>query len=317
MQKRPSASGRQLQGTANTEIYFTNSIADSLLSPPWQLLLSRIGDTLMLYLLLNMSMFSVLANECCLQLTGPSLVQIARGWRRDAALAAQLQTVNTTTLEKVTGAAGAAEEPPPAAAAAAISEQPAVNKIEKRNKRLIDLTRGAGPMTQDPDVILSVEEDTPTSVASDDTEMAVKKKRRRLPKWQRRKVAAAAAAAAASVEKDDVMDVDYATCVGVIPSTQPLGGPSASEVIARMEIETEQPLIEQLPPPPPQRRRKSQTDGMYDGYSQWPRCMPKPTEMKINRNPVFYCSTFSSKPGFQRKRTTTTVVLLFFTFFPQ
>ena len=237
MQKRPSASGRQLQGTANTEIYFTNSIADSLLSPPWQLLLSRIGDTLMLYLLLNMSMFSVLANECCLQLTGPSLVQIARGWRRDAALAAQLQTVNTTTLEKVTGAAGAAEEPPPAAAA--------------------------------------------------------------------------------SVEKDDVMDVDYATCVGVIPSTQPLGGPSASEVIARMEIETEQPLIEQLPPPPPQRRRKSQTDGMYDGYSQWPRCMPKPTEMKINRNPVFYCSTFSSKPGFQRKRTTTTVVLLFFTFFPQ
>ena len=33
-----------------------------------QLLLARIGDTLMLYLLLNVSMFAALPNACCLQL---------------------------------------------------------------------------------------------------------------------------------------------------------------------------------------------------------------------------------------------------------
>lgn len=37
-------------------------------APLSQLLLSRIGDTLMLYLLLNASMFAALPNSCCLQL---------------------------------------------------------------------------------------------------------------------------------------------------------------------------------------------------------------------------------------------------------
>jgi hypothetical protein len=43
---------------------------------PLQLLLSRIGDTLMLYLLLNASMFAALPNSCCLQLRCGSMSRL-------------------------------------------------------------------------------------------------------------------------------------------------------------------------------------------------------------------------------------------------
>jgi hypothetical protein len=82
MQKRPSAGGRQLLGSSSTEIYHHNAISDSLLTSPWELLLSRIGDTLMLYLFLHVTMFRRLPNGCCLQLTGPPAQDKVRNFRR-------------------------------------------------------------------------------------------------------------------------------------------------------------------------------------------------------------------------------------------
>ena len=41
-QKRPSLSGRQLAGTSTAEAFHHNSVAATLESPPWQLLLSRV-----------------------------------------------------------------------------------------------------------------------------------------------------------------------------------------------------------------------------------------------------------------------------------
>lgn len=82
MQKRPSAGGRQLLGSSSTEMYHHNAISDSLLTSPWELLLSRIGDTLMLYLFLHVTMFRRLPNGCCLQLTGPPAQDKVRNFRR-------------------------------------------------------------------------------------------------------------------------------------------------------------------------------------------------------------------------------------------
>lgn len=80
--KRPSNSGMQLVGSSLAEHYYYNSLVETLLSPPWQMLLSRIGDRLMLYLLMYVSMFVSLPNGCCFQLSGPPVDTAARQVKR-------------------------------------------------------------------------------------------------------------------------------------------------------------------------------------------------------------------------------------------
>lgn len=92
-QKRPSAGGRQLLGSSSTEIYHHNAISDSLLTSPWELLLSRIGDTLMLYLLLHVTMFRRLPNGCCLQLSGPPAHEKVRNFRRYRSIPSVLENI--------------------------------------------------------------------------------------------------------------------------------------------------------------------------------------------------------------------------------
>lgn len=53
-----------------------------LLSPGWEVLLSRIGDTLMLYLLLNVSIFLKMKNNCYFQLAGHPIIDNARATRK-------------------------------------------------------------------------------------------------------------------------------------------------------------------------------------------------------------------------------------------
>ncbi|GAB4814869.1 hypothetical protein N2152v2_001915 [Parachlorella kessleri] len=79
--RRESSMGRQLVGMSTAEAYHPNSLTAQLAGPSWQLLLSRIGDTLMLYLLIHTSIFARLPNSCCLQLCGPPLPQAVRQWR--------------------------------------------------------------------------------------------------------------------------------------------------------------------------------------------------------------------------------------------
>lgn len=49
-----------------------------LLSPAWEVLLSRIGDTLMLHLMLNVSIFLKMQNQCYFQLSGHPVIDDAR-----------------------------------------------------------------------------------------------------------------------------------------------------------------------------------------------------------------------------------------------
>jgi len=51
--------------------------------------------------------------------------------------------------------------------------------------------------------------------------------------------------------------------------------------------------------------RAYEIGGLPYGYTQWPRYMPKPSEMVIIRMPVFYCATFPRRPGLPAKREKT------------
>lgn len=85
LQKRPAPGGRQLGGMSTAEAYHPNTVTATLMGPPWQLLLSRIGDTLMLYLLMHTALFARLPNNCVLQLSGSPLQAVVRRWRVEAA----------------------------------------------------------------------------------------------------------------------------------------------------------------------------------------------------------------------------------------
>lgn len=71
-----------MEGAHRTEMYCIDGTAKSMCSPAWQLLQTRIGDTLMLYLLLHVSMFSTLENECFFQLTGYPVTLAARAVKK-------------------------------------------------------------------------------------------------------------------------------------------------------------------------------------------------------------------------------------------
>lgn len=59
-------------------MYHDAGTARTLKSDVWELLLSRVGDTVMLHLLLNADMFVTLDNDCCFQLTGSPIIAEAR-----------------------------------------------------------------------------------------------------------------------------------------------------------------------------------------------------------------------------------------------
>lgn len=63
-------------------MFCVDGTAKTMCSPAWQLLLTRIGDTLMLYLLLHVSMFSTLENDCFFQLTGYPVTLAARAVKK-------------------------------------------------------------------------------------------------------------------------------------------------------------------------------------------------------------------------------------------
>ncbi|BDA46320.1 probable telomerase reverse transcriptase [Coccomyxa sp. Obi] len=76
--KRPSSRAAPSVGLFGTEAHHPNTTTDLLKGEPWQLLLSRIGDTLMLYLLMHTSLFLPLPNGCFLQVTGSPIAEVAK-----------------------------------------------------------------------------------------------------------------------------------------------------------------------------------------------------------------------------------------------
>ncbi|KAK9817956.1 hypothetical protein WJX72_004857 [[Myrmecia] bisecta] len=81
--RRPSTSAFYLQGMHNAEAYYPNTTTKSLRDGPWPLLLSRIGDSLMLYLLMHVSIFLPLANGCYLQVAGTPIGKVVWHQKRN------------------------------------------------------------------------------------------------------------------------------------------------------------------------------------------------------------------------------------------
>ena len=75
-QRRPSSKAQYVQGLHRTEAYYPNTTTKLLKGAAWQLLLSRIGDSIMLHLLMNASIFLHMANGCYLQVTGTPVTQV-------------------------------------------------------------------------------------------------------------------------------------------------------------------------------------------------------------------------------------------------
>ena len=76
LQRRPSSKAQYVQGLHRTEAYYPNTTIKQLKQPSWQLLLSRIGDSLMLHLLMHATIFVPLPNGCYLQVTGLPAAQV-------------------------------------------------------------------------------------------------------------------------------------------------------------------------------------------------------------------------------------------------
>lgn len=76
LQRRPSSKAQFVQGLHRTEAYYPNTTIKQLRQPSWQLLLSRIGDSLMLHLLMHVTIFVPLPNGCYLQVNGLPAAQV-------------------------------------------------------------------------------------------------------------------------------------------------------------------------------------------------------------------------------------------------
>jgi hypothetical protein len=59
-----------ITGIPGVETFFPNTIVNFVKRPMWETLLSRIGDTLMFYLLYHCFMFVQLPNNCYFQVSG-------------------------------------------------------------------------------------------------------------------------------------------------------------------------------------------------------------------------------------------------------
>ena len=76
MQRKPPSRQREAGLGRATETCHLNSSVEILKSEAWQLLLSRIGDAMMLHLLMHAAIFKPLPNGCFLQIAGTAVDQV-------------------------------------------------------------------------------------------------------------------------------------------------------------------------------------------------------------------------------------------------
>ena len=278
---------------------------------------------MMIYVLVNTSMFMCLDNGCCLQLSGPSVENSARDWRRTSAIRSHNDDVRMQQQQQQGNMANQQRQIPQriprgrGSGGALVVE----NVISLQQRQVVgrqhgvvrnDQDNGAaglrkaielGPATQDPGMLLgslgeeSIDEEEEMAEVEENV-LPVKKPTRRLSSWQRRK---AQKAAAAAME----VDIEGGMFTGEnssLPSTQPL-----SRLEGQVEAQAGSSHCAGMPgshaeQQRPQQAQQAQQKLAY-GHSQWPRYMPKPSEMIINRSPVMYCSSFPVSPGFPARRT--------------
>ncbi len=96
----------RVKNSKNVLCYGKANNAKTMTSPAWELLLSRVGDTVMLHLLLNVSMFGTLENGCYFQLSGVPVLADARATKRASVY--QMGPEFETERKRREGRAGAA-----------------------------------------------------------------------------------------------------------------------------------------------------------------------------------------------------------------
>ena len=275
---------------------------------------------MMIYVLVNTSMFMCLDNGCCLQLSGPSVENSARDWRRTSAIRShnddvrmqQQQQGNMANQHRQITQRPIYRGPGSGAALLVENVNLQQRQVVGRQHGVVrnnDQDNGAnlglrkaielGPATQDPGMLLgslgeeSIDEEEEMAEVEENV-LPVKKPTRRLSSWQRRK---AQKAAAAAME----VDIEGGMFTGEnssLPSTQPL-----SRLEGQVEAQAGSSHCAGMPGSHAEQQRPQQAQQkLAYGYSQWPRYMPKPSEMMINRSPVMYCSSFPVSPGFPARR---------------
>jgi len=98
-----------LKNAPGMELIHSMGTSESLMSASWEILLSRIGDTLMIYLLLHVDMFVTLKNDCCFQLSGQPIITAARASKKTSeALQSKLTVETNDAMDgRVNGCIGA------------------------------------------------------------------------------------------------------------------------------------------------------------------------------------------------------------------
>ena len=147
----------RVKNCKNVLCYGKANNAKTMTSPAWELLLSRVGDTVMLHLLLNVSMFGTLENGCYFQLSGVPVLADARATKRASVY--QMGPEFETARKRREGREGRKEREEQAMTAG--DRQASAGEAERAGKGSGDGTVGA------------------------ETDRAEKKRKMRPPKWQR------------------------------------------------------------------------------------------------------------------------------------
>lgn len=263
MQRGPSSQGRVLKNAPGMEVIHSMGTSESLLSASWEILLSRIGDTLMIYLLLHVDMFVTLKNDCCFQLSGQPIITAARASKKTSeALQSKLTVETDNPMDAgVNGYARAQGDE--------ASKVIASRKQQSKNGERIN-----GMVTQDLSLptVGSCKMDILPSIGS------WSKRSSRPSSWRRKKIKKEMLRKNSPLKMSDDASITprnaYVTQQFGTDSTNPSGRSSGPEL-----------------------RRKERY-----GHSQWPKYLCKPSDMVIQRPAIFYGSKYALRAGLPAKR---------------
>eukprot|EP01105_Mastigella_eilhardi_P020645 TRINITY_DN4932_c0_g1_i2.p1 TRINITY_DN4932_c0_g1~~TRINITY_DN4932_c0_g1_i2.p1 ORF type:complete len:947 (+),score=178.54 TRINITY_DN4932_c0_g1_i2:2-2842(+) len=73
---------KEFGGRHGSVCLYPNTLHKIILGPNWDLLLTRIGDALLLHMLLRLCVFTPLPNGCFFQLSGPATCELLQSWRK-------------------------------------------------------------------------------------------------------------------------------------------------------------------------------------------------------------------------------------------
>eukprot|EP00890_Picochlorum_soloecismus_P001725 jgi/Picsp_1/2553/NSC_00784-R1_telomerase reverse transcriptase len=258
----PSSQGRVPKNAPGMEIIHSMGTSESLLSASWEIVLSRIGDTLMIYLLLHVDMFVTLKNDCCFQLSGQPIITAARASKKTSeALQSKLTVGKSISMDEcVNGGVRA--------------QAGEASKMKTSRKHQSTGGKANGAVTQDLSLptVGSCRMDNFPSIGS------WSKRSSRPSSWRRKKMKKE------MLRKNSQTPLKMSDDATMTPKnayvTQQFGTDSTNS--GRHFV--------------PESRQKERY-----GHSQWPKYLCKPSDMVIQRPAIFYGSKYALRAGLPAK----------------